>query len=175
MRIRVNNAAHVINTRGRADYGVMWDIPDARANGYVIQHLRVTTHITDCAGHHLIAGNFALTPDYWETWRVINGRVHCGNHTYVCDNSDDTFGTIPEAANSRGTVTMTGHVDFYPDYTLDGGWAVTGPGVHPAGDLPHRTTTPPEWSEADTMVHQMTVTYDNCAHPATSNVTSTPH
>lgn len=174
MRINVNNAAHVLDTRGGADYGVMWSVPDTSANGFVIQHLRVATNVRDCAGNAVAANNFAGTNDYWETWRVVNGRVRCGTLGVACAGSDDTFTTIQEAANTTGTITMTGHVSFFPDYSLNAQWAITAPGVHPAGDLPHRTTTPPEWNEGETMVHQMTVNYNDCVAPATSNVASRP-
>lgn len=175
MRINVNNAAHVLDTRGSANYGVMWSVPDTSANGFVIQHLRVANNIRDCTGNPVAANNFAGNNDYWETWRVVNGHVRCGTHGVACAGSDDTFTTIPEAAGTTGTITMTGHVSFFPDYTLNAQWAVTAPGVHPAGDLPHRTTNPPEWNEGETMVHQMTVNYNDCAAPATSNVASRPH
>jgi len=174
MSIRVNQPATKNDDLGSANYGVMWDIPDRSANGFVIQHVTLRGNIQDCTGAAAAMNLdvFAGNDNYWEVWRVINGSVQCGTLTGPCQNSDDTFGTPTQNAGTRGTVTETGQVSFYPDYVLDANW-ITG-GNHPALDLPHRDTAPPFWNEGETMRHQMVINYDDCAHtPAV--VTSTPH
>jgi hypothetical protein len=172
LRIRVNQPAVNLDNLGSANYGVMWDIADQSANGFVIQHVLITSNLLDCAGNPVAMNGFAGSRDYWEVWRVVNGRVRCGTLGVSCASSDDTFTTIAQNAGTRGTVTERGQVSFYPDYLLDAAW-ITGI-VHPAGDLPHRASRPPFWNEGETMRHQMIVTYNDCVRPATSSVVSTP-
>ena len=172
MNIDINQGAANHDDVGTADFGVMWGIPDSQANGFVIQHVRFAGNVQDCANAPaaLNSGRFAGNTNYWEAWQVINGAVQCGTLAGPCNGSDDTFGTPTQAANTKGTISITGQVSFYPDYVLDANW-LTG-GNHPAGDLPHRDTAPPFWNEGETMRHQMAVTFDDCAH--THAVASTP-
>lgn len=174
MSIHINHPAVTRGTRGSALFGVRWEVPDTRANGFIIQHLHVERIILDCGGHAALSRNFAGEADYWETWQVINGRVMTGITGTAASAlwADDTFGTTSENPGTRGLLTMTGHVSFFPDYTLNAAWALNA--GTPAGVLPHRATVPPEWDEGDTLVHQMTVVYDSCAHPPTADVTTIP-
>ena len=172
MGIRVNNPASLNNNRGSGTFGVMWNIPDRRANGYVIQHVRFMGNVTNCAGNPVTSNNGSPPNDYYEAWRVVNGRVRCGNLTVACASSDDTFTTINEPSGTRGTVTVRGRASFFPDYRLSSTWVTTT--GHPAGALPHRNTRPPEWSESEAKTHQMRIQYDSCATPNTSSVTSIP-
>ena len=173
LRIRVNQPATTLDNLGSANYGVMWEIADREANGFVIQHVRITGNIQDCSGNAVVMNGFAGNSDYWEVWRVVNGRVRCGTFSVACSGSDDTFTTVSQNAGTRGTITERGQVSYYPDYLLNTAW-ITGIS-HPAGDLPHRATRPPFWNESETMRHQMVITYDDCTTPAvTATVTSTP-
>jgi hypothetical protein len=173
MSINVNQAATSLSQRGSANLGVNWIINDRQANGYVIQHVRFQGNITDAAGN-AVAGNLPVAPnnEYWEAWRVTNGFVNCGNLAGACAGSDDTFRTGSQPNNTRGTITVTGRVSFFPDYALSG-WTVTPCGVHPACDLPHRTSAPAEWNEGETMLHRLEIRYD-AVTPAPQVVTSTP-
>ncbi len=172
LRIRVNQPATTLDNLGSANYGVMWEIADRAANGFVIQHVRITSNLQDCTGAPVAMNGFAGNTDYWEVWRVVNGRVRCGTLAVACAGSDDTFTTVAQNAGTRGTVTERGQVSYYPDYLLNAAW-ITGV-AHPAGDLPQRATRPPFWNEGETLRHQMIITYDDCAVPATSTVVSTP-
>ncbi|MCT4623272.1 MAG: DUF4157 domain-containing protein, partial [Schleiferiaceae bacterium] len=46
MGIRVNSPAVTDRTQGYGEFGVMWNIPDQEANGYVIQHVRFFGNVT---------------------------------------------------------------------------------------------------------------------------------
>ncbi len=172
--IDVNEYETPNDTQGSATFGVMWNIADSHANGYIIQHVRFSGNVTDCTGAAATSANAQLSSPYFEAWRVENGFVRCGNLRGACTGSDDTFTTATEAAGTRGTVGVRGNANFFPNYTLDSGWVESAMGVHPAGELPHRSSTPPEWSESSTKTHEMTVVYDSCATPQTTVVTANP-
>jgi hypothetical protein len=69
-------------------------------------------------------------------------------------------------------VGIRGKVSFFPDYHFGSGWTVSPPNTHPAKDLPHRTSAPPEWNEGIAHSHRLTVDYDDCA--GTASATSYP-
>lgn len=172
MRIQVNSPAVLLNNRGVGEFEVNWIVPDTAANGFIIQHVRVSGNIHDCRGVAVPMVGFEGARDYWEVWQVKDGRIVCGIPAGGCSSPHDTFQTASQMAGSKGEVTVSGRVSFFPDYLLDNDWLKNN--GHPAGVLPHRASRPPFWNEGETMLHQMVITYDDCVSPATSNVTSVP-
>ena len=152
-----------ISTFGSATYLVNFGISDRSANGWIIQHVVFSANAVDCTGAAATSNNAAPPNNYWEGWRVINGVIQCG-FTGICVGANDTFTTMNESPNTRGTIQVTGRVTFVPDYQLNTPPWVVG-GGHPAGGLPHRNTPPPNWSDFDALLHQMTITYNNCITP----------
>lgn len=158
--ITVNAAQN--NASGSATYRVNFGISDRGANGWIIQHVIFSANAVNCAGNAVASVHSGLPNiNYWEGWRVVNGVINCGL-AGVCALAHDTFTTINEAANTRGTIRVRGRVTFVPDYQLNLPPWQTG-GGHPAGILPHRNTPPENWSDSDARLHQLTITYDNCA------------
>lgn len=167
--ITVTHAATNLSTRGSAEYGVRWGVPDNTANGWIIQHVTFNGNVTDCAGNAVASNNAGL--NYWEGWQVVNGQVSIG-FAGGGTHSQDTFRTINENPNTRGTVSITGRVSFMPDFNLTmPPWGNTVPA---AGSLPTLTVAPPGWSDASARAHTMVVTYNDCVAPATQTVRSTP-
>ncbi|MFE6970158.1 hypothetical protein [Isoptericola sp. NPDC057653] len=154
--IAVKQKAKALSQRGSAEYKVQWSV-GGKKNGWVIQHLKFDPSVQDKDGKAVVARN---TPtEYWEGWQVRDGKVYIGDSDQA--HQSDTFRTISEAADTRGTILETGKVSFVEDYKLTKPpWGST---VPEAGSLPNMKAAPDGWSDGAAQDHTMTVTYDDVA------------
>lgn len=166
--IAVTQAAHELTNTGSAEYAVQWAVPDPSANGWIIQHVTFSAEKRDCTGNVVAANNGPL--EFWEGWEVRGGRVFIGStaNAHVAD----TFRTVDEGAGTRGTARIIGRVTFIPNFDLRiPPW---GHAVAAAGALPTIQVRPRGWTDGFARRHEMVVTWDDCAAPATHSVTTTP-
>ena len=134
-------------------------------DGWIIQSVDWTASITDCKGKKVPSKN--AEPKYWEGWEVRSGKVYVGDSNIL--HASDTFRSLDEGKNRKGTITVTGLVGFEPNYNLTRPpWGK----VKSAGDLPARTTDPgvPKHGQAHTLV----IEFNCCCNPPTSSAKGTP-
>ena len=167
MTINVTQPGTELTRIGAAWYQVHWNAP-ANSNGWIVQHIDFSNYVTQADGT-LVNGN--NTPvEYWEAWEVQNGRVFVGPASGGGIHVADTFRTVSEGTGKRGVVTIFGHVEFIPGYTLNTPpWGNT---VPEARSLPSMRSAPPGWSDSGTLPHWMTVQF-NCTDPDAANHTQT--
>lgn len=156
VRITVKQKAKALSQRGSAEYKVQWSV-GGKKNGWVIQHLTFAPSIKDKGGKDVAAKNTPV--DYWEGWQVRDGSVHIGDSDQA--HQSDTFRTISESPDTKGTILETGKVSFVEGYKLaKPPW---GNSVPEAGSLPTMKAAPDGWSDGAAQDHTMTVTYDDIA------------
>ncbi|NQY05592.1 MAG: DUF4157 domain-containing protein [Flavobacteriaceae bacterium] len=168
--ITVTRAAGSLSTRGSAEYGVQWSVPDKMANGWIIQHVKFEADITDAAGNPVGSNNGGI--EYWEGWEVKNGEVYVGRASGGSKHRQDTFRSIDENAGTKGQVRILGTVRFIPGYNLKTPpWGYT---VPQAGSLPTMTSKPGVWVEGGARKHNLIVNYDATTVPETQTINSRP-
>jgi hypothetical protein len=154
--ITVKQKAKALSQRGSAEYKVQWSV-GGKKNGWVIQHLKFDPSVQDKDGKAVAAKNAPI--EYWEGWQVRDGSVYVGDSEHA--HQADTFRTISESPDTRGTILESGKVSFVEGYKLTKPpWGHT---VPEAGSLPTMTAAPAGWSDAAAQDHTMTVTYDDVA------------
>lgn len=154
--ITVKQKAKALSQRGSAEYKVQWSV-GGKKNGWVIQHIKFQPSVQDKDGKAVAAKNTAVA--YWEGWQVRDGSVYVGDTEHA--HQTDTFRTISESPNTRGTILVSGKVSFVEGYKLTKPpWGNT---VPEAGALPTVTAAPDGWSDAAAQDHTLTVTYDDVA------------
>jgi hypothetical protein len=168
----VTQAAMNLTKCGSAEFKGHWN-PPAGSNGWIIQHIKFTPAVTDSVGSPATPNNPSI--EYWEAWQVSAGKTYVGFASGGSEHVADTFRTVSEGPTKKGTMSVTGAVKFIPGYNLvKPPW---GNSVAAAGSLPTVTSSPPAWSESDTLPHKMIVTFDCSDSDATKHnqsVTTTP-
>lgn len=172
LTINVVQGAKELTKCGSAEFKVHWNVP-AKSNGWIIQHVSFGNYVTKADG--TLANSNNGTSEYWEAWEVKDGSVFVGPATGGSAHVADTFRTVDEGANKRGSVGVTGRVKFIPGYALNTPpWGHT---VAAAGSLPTTTAAPPGWDDGDTLAHLMSISF-NCtdadAAKHTQTVTTDP-
>lgn len=154
--ITVKQRAKALSKRGAAEYKVQWSV-GGKKNGWVIQHLTFAPAIKDKDDKDVVANNTPV--EYWEGWQVRDGSVYIGSSDQA--HQSDTFRTVSEKADTKGTILETGKVSFVEGYALaKPPW---GNAVPEAGSLPTMKVAPDGWSDGKAQDHTMTVTYDDIA------------
>ena len=74
----------VLSANNSVDHLIRWNVNEcakcANANGYIIQHMYIFSHIS-----------VIKDSDYWEAWSVQNGKIGGSDYGY-----DDKWSPIPE-------------------------------------------------------------------------------
>lgn len=167
-KITVTQAAKELTNTGSAEYKVQWSVSDAKANGWIIQHVRFSGSKKDCDGKDVATNTTGQ--EYWEGWQVRDGKVYVGSSASA--HVADTFRTVDEGGSTVGTLEISGKVAYKAGYDLkEPPW---GHDVPAAGALPTMKTAPKDWDDAAAKDHKMTVKWDGCAKPPTHGVTTNP-
>jgi hypothetical protein len=167
-KINVTQAAKELTNTGSAEFKVQWSVSDAKANGWIIQHVRFSGSKKDCDGKDVATSTTGQ--EYWEGWQVRDGKVYVGStaNAHVAD----TFRTADEGGSTVGTLEISGKVAYKAGFDLkEPPW---GHDVAAAGDLPTMKTAPKDWDDAAAKDHKMTVKWDACAKTPTHSVTTNP-
>jgi hypothetical protein len=165
--ITVTQKAKELTNSGSAEYKVQWSVSDAKANGWIIQHVRFSGSKKDCDGKDVATNTTGQ--EYWEGWQVRNGKVYVGSSASA--HVADTFRTVDEG-KTVGTLEISGKVAYKSGYELkEPPW---GHDVAAAGALPTMKKAPDGWDDAAAKDHIMTVKWDACAKTPTHSVTTNP-
>jgi hypothetical protein len=167
-KITVKQAAKELTNTGSAEYKVQWSVSDAKANGWIIQHIRFSGSKKDCDGKDVATNTTG--EEYWEAWQVRDGKVYVGStaNAHVAD----TFRTADEGGSTVGSLEISGKVAYKAGYDLkEPPW---GHDVAAAGDLPTMKAAPKDWDDSATKEHKMNVKWDACAKTPTHSVTTNP-
>jgi hypothetical protein len=168
---------------GAASAGVNW-VFSGKPDGLVIQHVLINCEKwvppTNCTPPFqeqcTDEAPCQYSPrwaEFWEAWVVKNGVVYNAfweNNRIVIQKTDpphDLFEIADEAfpRGSRGTNSTIAKVAFFPNRKLSRPpWKFEGdPGhVKWAGTLPTMESTPPGYSEAGALRHELVVTWHCC-------------
>jgi hypothetical protein len=157
------------SSTGAVEYAVQWDVPDSTANGWIVQHVEWSAEKEDIAGNDQPTNN-SDGLEFWEAWEVRSGDVYIGGTNQR--HSADTFRTVDEGADTKGTVKIDGHVTFMPGYDLQKPpWGHT---IRAAGALPTRRDEPDGWSDGYARHHYLEVEWDDCKNPSEQDVETKP-
>lgn len=136
---------------------------DTSTNGWIVQRVFVTHHVTDAAGATVVPGTggydgfpASWTP-YWEGWQVRSGQVFVGGTT--SPHVADTFSQPPIGAHTEGWSGIAGRADFYPNLTLPASFVPTN--TAPAFALPMTTTNPSLTGGTGALDHIITASWDS--------------
>ena len=152
-----------------------------KRSGWIIQHMNWKVSSSNCSKppETQPANNF--TGEYWEAWRVENGKIIGGcptpNHS---ESPHDLFRTIPESPNRRthhltrnaGSgpgINLKGHAQFWQNYDLpkEKIWGCVR--NHPAGHLYVSNRQPPQWSDRKSTTRNLDVNWCCCGGRDTRN------
>lgn len=161
LRITVVSGPTDVTNCGAASYQVRWSLRDITKTGWIIQHVRFESRVTDCRGKPK-PSNTPNGLEYWEGWEVSGGKVWVGFATGGAEHSADTFQTVDEGADTKGTSAIRGKVRFVENFGLTTPpWGYT---VPQSGALP--TLTPPAepdgWSDVGADAHELVVSWVCC-------------
>lgn len=150
-----------ITNCGAAEYQVRFSVSDLTKSGWIIQHVKFESTVTACDDSPKVP-NTPNGLEYWEGWEVSGGKVWVGTASSGSEHKADTFRTVDEGLNSKGTSAIRGDVRFIEGFNLtQPPWGST---VPQAGSLP--TITPPSeptgWSDVGTDDHELIVTWVCC-------------
>jgi hypothetical protein len=167
-KIAVTQAAKELTVTGSAEYKVQWSVSNAKANGWIIQHIKFSGSKKDCDGKDVATNTTGQ--EYWEGWQVRDGKVYVGSSD--SEHVADTFRTTDEGGSTSGTLEISGKVTYKSGYDLkEPPW---GHDVAAAGSLPTVKAAPKGWDDAAAKDHKMTVKWNDCVKPATHSVATTP-
>jgi hypothetical protein len=108
---------------------------------------------------------------YWEAWPINAGQSVT---TYAEENNDvedDTYGSVSEADNSKGSLTIAGRAEFYEGATLPADMKPTN--TAPAWILPFTRKNPNVAGGTGAIDHNLTVTWDCTGADKSSTITTT--
>lgn len=162
---------------GGFSWGARWSLSGATSstNGFVVQEVNWIFDIKDAAGTPVDGptrmGFPAAFTHFWEGWQVRGGQVFVG--TTTSPHNADTYGSPGGGDGTKGSITIRGRANFYPDVTLPSGFAARN--APPAWALPVTTSDPGLPAGTGALDHNITATWDCTPTSAdrTTHVTTT--
>ncbi len=175
-RLKKTNGAVTSGNNGSFSWPATWSIENATSTtaGWIVQHVNVTQSVTNAAGTAITPGTGSFgglrTAWYpiWEAWQVRGGAVFVGSST--SPHRADTYGQDEVGASTRGTTSVVGSADFYPNLTLPAAFTVTNSA--PAWSLPVTTTDPALSGGTGALAHNLTATWDGVGGTGATSVTT---
>lgn len=139
-------SARIIPGNIQAEAIVGWTISGA-VIGWVVQSMAFVMEVFNDRDGSVY--NVAQPPDFWEAWRVVNGKVSGG----------DRWLTLNYPLSTNGSITVSGIAAFYTDSAVSANspstWA---PGAFSNG-LP-ATTTEPDWWAGTGISRTLTMSWE---------------
>jgi hypothetical protein len=156
---------------GAAQSQVRWHVLGG-SNGWIVQHIVIASFPFQCAN-----GLPVVPPprgwEYWEAWRVVDGRVFIGNTGIPVTGLADLFRLPSRGIGTFGVQVIEGHVRFMPGFALNlPPWVA--PGVAPAGVLPTVQAAPAGWDDAAGLEHRLVATWNCCTGASPTTVEGIP-
>ncbi len=161
---------------GDASFRIKWDLKvtpkSAKVSGWLVQHIKRSADVHECKpcipckdAPVKASREQSLHKEIWEAWEVKNGKF--------VQSASDQFSFTEEGLGTCGSKGIVGYARFISDpsdpaYVKFPPWIKdTDPG-HPeqVGILPVLLPPgPPNWSDKDTAMHQVTVDWNCCTVP----------
>ncbi len=151
---------HMDGTCGGSYGKILWHVPP-HSTGWVVQHMRVVAHVTDCQGKP-VPNPKNPDKEYTEAWQVVDGTVYPGFLTPgSLPSFGDTWNTADEGDDRKGVITLIGVAKFIAGYPLTvPPWTTEFP--NPTGLLPYIKPTPPGWTDKGGRQHSVEITFHCC-------------
>jgi hypothetical protein len=139
---------------GYAQWGVYWHIPRG-CTGFVLQHLKWVCSEKSCpSGKSIPCPDQVKPSEFWEAFRVVDGRIvyppECAQHPGY----DDLFGVPNQGLACFGKQQLIGYARFVLGQRLPPPWH-RAPQGHPAHCLFVRDDAPPGWSDTGTIRREL--------------------
>jgi hypothetical protein len=154
---------------------VRWSIDNATSTtkGWIVQKVSLVANVKDCSDNPVdtaVRGGWdpSWTP-YWEGWEVRGGQVFVGSTT--TPHNADTYGGPAVGDTTKGSISILGDADFYPNATLPSG--MTPRNAAPAWALPYTRSDPGLTGGTGALSHNLTATWDCCTTTKTTTITTT--
>jgi RHS repeat-associated protein len=146
---------------GVAGLAIKWVLNASERDGWIVQEVQMDCFTKDCNDTPVAPPGICCGRTYWEAWRVKGGRVYVGHPEIDVTASPyhDLFLTPNAGVCRYGTSKITGWAKFVRG-RLQGGFVAGS--VQCAGMLMATNNRPGNWTRAETVKHQLTITYGCC-------------